>query len=399
MLLNNSGMACLTKTFQSAATAYARPLLVVAFAFLFTLQLMVCVIGMRLGSDGRADFRAMYTAAYMLRTGQRHQIYDIGAESTLQKTIVSDSMTLPFIHPAAETVFFWPLTFLSYRTAYFVFALVNSILLIYVAILMRPFLPELGTVWKPLPFAVFLCYLPAGFVIALGQTQLLVLLMLSLAFVAEKKGNNFYSGILLGLTIIRFQIAIPIGILLLAWRRPKALMGFLISASAVIGASVLLVGLQESVTYLRALKLMATGLATRPEQVGLAAFPGMMPNIRGLVFKIGLQDKWGLALTSLASVSLLIVAAKQRASLALAATVAILVGHHNNIADLTLLALPLAIGLDEGSWLRAGPALFAPALYGPLLTRGLIPLLAIPAFALASAFVSNKPQRVAHLPS
>jgi hypothetical protein len=360
------------------------------FSILAVAQLTVCIVGLRLGSDGRADFRAMYTAAYMLRTGQRHDIYNLDTEGATQKRIVSDSLTVSFIHLPAEAGMFWPLSFLSYRMAYFVLAVINTFLLVATSILMRPFLPRMAATWKPLAFAMFLCYLPAGFVIVHGQTQLLVLLLLALAFIAERRGRDFSAGVFLGLTIIRFEITLPIAILLLAWKRLRMLKGFALAGSVVLILSVLLVGPRESLEYVHTLHSLTTRLGSGSQQRRFSTFPGSMPNLRGLALRAGMHGNLGLFVIGCCSIALLILAARQRPSLPLATTVALLVGYHNQITDLALLILPMAISFEEGSWLAAGLVLVAPIFYASLVARWLVSFLAIPTIGLLSAFVGNR---------
>src|SRR5947208_10770375 len=74
--------------------------------------------------DGHADFRANYTAGYMLRT--RMPLYDPSAELEAQNRAVSQSpITLPFLHPAYESLFYAPLSLLSFQRAYWIFFALN----------------------------------------------------------------------------------------------------------------------------------------------------------------------------------------------------------------------------------------------------------------------------------
>src|SRR5689334_18531354 len=74
--------------------------------------------------DGHADFRANYTAGYLLRTGQ--PLYDYALEVGVQNQKVShEEVALPFIHPAYEALLYVPLSFLTYLQAYWVWFAVN----------------------------------------------------------------------------------------------------------------------------------------------------------------------------------------------------------------------------------------------------------------------------------
>jgi hypothetical protein len=366
------------------------PVLFSLFSFLAVAQLTVCIVGLRLGSDGRADFRAIYTAAYLLRTGQAGRIYNHETEETTQKRIVSDSLTIPFNHLAIEAAIFSPLSFLSYRMAYFLFAGVNAIFLCAISILMRPSLPQMAAISELLPFAVFLFYLPVGFAIDQGQTQLLVLLLIALAFVAERRGQDFSAGIALGMTTIRLQIALPMVALLLTWKHWRMLKGFILSGSVVVMSSILLVGPRASLEYAHSLSSMTTGLEAGSQQNYFAVFPTTMPNLRGFILNAGVHGNQALFLIVFCSVGLLIWASKQRPSLALATTVALLVGYHNNIPDLALLAFPMALSFEKGSWISAGLVLVAPIFFGSLIAHGTLSFLAIPTIGLLSAFAETR---------
>jgi hypothetical protein len=142
-----------------------RPWLFVLFSYLFISQTAICIVGMRLGSDGRADFRALYSAGFMIRTGEKHDLYNFDTEMKVQNRVVSHSATLPFIHPSGEALLFVPLSLFSYRSAYYLFAFVNFVLLILSALLLRAELACLANLWRPLPYAIFFCSLGVGFVL------------------------------------------------------------------------------------------------------------------------------------------------------------------------------------------------------------------------------------------
>src|SRR5438874_9326525 len=57
--------------------------------------------------DGHPDFRANYSAGYMVRTGQSHQIYNYDDAKRVQNSIVTrQPAASPFIHPAYEALFY-----------------------------------------------------------------------------------------------------------------------------------------------------------------------------------------------------------------------------------------------------------------------------------------------------
>ena len=115
----------------------------------------------------QSDLRVFYTPGYMLRTGQRRDIYNFAAIRRNQdEKIASDNAAVPFLHPAYEAAVFVPLSFLSYRTAYLVWAGVNLAILGLIYFLLSPCLSDLsllGPQW--IPPALLLGFMPVAFTI------------------------------------------------------------------------------------------------------------------------------------------------------------------------------------------------------------------------------------------
>src|SRR5206468_6454776 len=104
--------------------------------------------------DGHADFRANYTAGYMLRTGQ--PLYNYTLEMEVQSRKISpETVAAPFIHPAYEALLYVPLSLFSYLQAYWLWFALNLIILIYVYRLLRLHLIPLSAVASWMPAATF----------------------------------------------------------------------------------------------------------------------------------------------------------------------------------------------------------------------------------------------------
>src|SRR5438477_4643311 len=105
---------------------------------------------------GRADFRHLYTAGYIVRTGQASKLYDYETEKALQNTLVSPgTIALPFNHLAYEALLFVPFSLVRYSIAYFLFMGFNVALLGVAFRLLLPALENLRRVWFLLPWGVF----------------------------------------------------------------------------------------------------------------------------------------------------------------------------------------------------------------------------------------------------
>src|SRR5262245_21219524 len=146
-----------------------------------------------------ADFRAYYTAGYMVRTGQ--PLYDYELQMEVQNHNVSpEEVANPFLHPAYEALFYVPFSLLTYLQAHWAWAAMNLLIVVFVYRLLRPELSALSTAAPWLPPASLAAFLPIGAAIVQGQDTLLVLLLLSLAFVWFRSPDHlFAAGLFLGL--------------------------------------------------------------------------------------------------------------------------------------------------------------------------------------------------------
>ena len=130
----------------------------------------------------------------------------------------------------------------------------------------------------------------------------------------------------MGFCTVRFPIAIPIALLFLAWRRWKFLAGFVTTAGALALSSVAIVGMRGTVEYIRLLAFLG---ANSSDQAKLGVIPAAMPNVRGIVYGMGLRETTGLAVVLSISLVIFFLATRREASLPLAIGVATLIGFHN----------------------------------------------------------------------
>src|SRR5262245_57155400 len=209
-----------------------------------------------------ADFRAYYSAGYMLRTGQ--PLYDYDLQMEVQNLNVSaEAVANPFLHPAYEALFYVPFSFFSYLQAYWAWAALNLLIVVCVYRLLRSALSALSPVAPWLPPATLAAFLPIGAAIVQGQDTLLVLLLLSLAFVWFRSSEHLLiAGLLFGLAVFRFQIMVPIILCFVCWGRWRVVLGFSLTAASATALSIALAGFWPYVNTLLRLSL-------RPEFVYL----------------------------------------------------------------------------------------------------------------------------------
>ncbi len=352
------------------------------------LQLLVWIVYLPVALRGDADFRAFYSAGYMVRSGQGGQLYDSQALKAVQDARISRSAgLLPYTHPPFETLLFAPFSIFPYRGAYLIFLGLNLTCLLICYRLLRKKLWLAGAAWNWLPLLLFINFMPVAAALMQGQDSLILLLLLSAAFVQIGRGNDLIAGSLLGLSLFRFQILLPIAFLFFLWRKWHLLASMAVLALFVFTLSIFVSGAEGIRQYLRFIYTMGVKLAAT-SQVGYVPVAAM-PNLRGLLLS-AFHLRSGstlLAVTLAASLLLIFLAAWAGHSasadwqLSIAITVAALVGYHMLTHDLCILLIPMAMLLDEHDarglwnipfvWLSTVPCFFAYSYLAALPVLGL----------------------------
>jgi len=176
---------------------------------------------------GHSDFRQIYAAAYMVRTGKAAQLYDPAVQEHVQNSIVGVDQVIPFIRPAYELLIFLPVSMLTYRAAYFAVLACNLILLATIYKSLRSRLQNLTAIFKWIPAALLLGFLPIGGALLQGQDSILLMFLLLLAMISLEKNRDVWAGIFVGLGLFKFQLTLPLAAVFLLWRRSRFIIGFL----------------------------------------------------------------------------------------------------------------------------------------------------------------------------
>lgn len=375
-----------------------KPFIITTIAYLLIMQVGLYVLLVPKALQGSPDFRHLYTAGYMVRSGYAHQLYDSDVNHQLQ-TELAGPLKIPFTfdHLAYESLFFAPLSLLRFKTGYILFFGINLTMLAACFFMLRSYMCTLGKIWKWLPPAIFVCFYPVTVALIQGQDSILMLTLLIAGFLSHQRKQSFWAGALVGLTLFKFQFSIPILILCLAWKWWRFAIGFLTSSVAVSALSVWIAGFAGTVVYLRSLLSMSVGLKTGEQEGFYGIHPSLMPNLRGL-FSVAagpyVSHFWVQALTMIFSALLIFVAARSRPSLSLAIVVSVLVSYHGLIHDASLLLAPIALlgaASLERSWRSARWTLGLVALILILptmlmLASGPYWLLALPVLALLAVY-------------
>jgi len=307
-------------------------------------------------THGLTDFRQLYTAGYTIRSGHASGLYDYQIQKTFQDALVSpEQSALPFNHMAFEALLYVPFSLLRYRIAYFTFLAFNLALLAASYRMLRSRMDNLAQVFSWLPAAFFVCFLPIVAALIQGQDSILLMTLLIAATVCLDRDREVTAGVLVGLTLFKFQIALPIALLFFVWRKWRFSAGFVLSALAVGCVSLRLVGFAQAREYAHSLAAMSL-LSSQAGQFKWAIYPDHMANLRGLIFGLAgtrLTAFWIRAVTAiLSAAALLWVAARASAkngmdAILVAITASALVSYHFLVHDMSVLLIPVAVVMNR----------------------------------------------------
>jgi hypothetical protein len=366
------------------------------------------------------DFPDFYCAARMLAAGHGPQLYDADLQRQYQARYAGRVGTL-YIHPPFEAAIYLAVAWLPLRYAYLLWSLLNLTFLgVGVRLLAKEILPW---DWR-LSLGVSLTFVPTLLCFLQGQDSLLLLLLVVLSFSALRHSRGFAAGCWLGLALFKFQLALPLALVLVVTQsrnvRTGLVKGFSLAALALAALSVAISGWSLFLVYPKfLLHLKAQPFA--------GIVPQAMANFRGLIYLLFHSDQSSGAVISL---SILCAAAlimtlvgwrkmgrnnnndnKDNFDLAFAnsVTFALLVSYHLNPHDLSLALLPIALLLRSTSartpaarktanWVTLG--LLAIFLLPPLhlwaLKAGAYALVGLPLLALflSVAFLPRREEEV-----
>ena len=313
-------------------------------------MLLVCQLGLLLAGAprslrGATDFRAFYGAGKTISMGQGSSLYSYSQQAeTQRKWIGPNDRTLPFLYPAFAALLFVPFSLLKYRAAFLAFDGFNLVLLLFFS---RWAWRQLGLSGKHrwLLLAFVACYVPVLMALLQGQMSFVLLCVYTATYSLSEQKKDLQAGAVLSLALVKFQLAIPVILLLACWRRWRIVGGVLLGVFFLAGLSLLIVGPAGLVAYLHGTTTMAHATAASPvaAKAKYAMFPSDMPNLHGLCFVLfrgGTLAVWASIALSLA---VIVLAALRPATVPAALCAAMLVSYHMQAYDMTLLLLPIVV--------------------------------------------------------
>jgi len=152
-----------TEKNKLAVHYYVRALALGIPAIFLGLQIAGWIGFVRIIADGHGDFRQLYIAGYMMRSGHAHELYEYSAQKRFQDELISrEQIALPFNHLAHEALLYAPFSVVRYQVGYCAFLVFNLAVLAFSYRLLRPYLSNLAQVYGWLPWVLLVTFLPVG---------------------------------------------------------------------------------------------------------------------------------------------------------------------------------------------------------------------------------------------
>ncbi len=278
-----------------------------------------------------------YYAAGEIVRQEPQNLYSLSVQKQYQ-TAVRGRQFLPWVHPPVEALLFAPLTLLGIDQAFRVWEALSIVGLCWIAFSMRRLLGDLTGVQLGAVFAAG--WLPLGCGLAAGQDHIVCLLLYTWVFLLADEGRDGAAGCCLGLTFVRFQLAIPVLLFFVVMRRWRVVGGAAATVAAMAAVSFAVVGRALVPSYRAAIVYLAA----------VHDVPSLtrMPSMRGLLAFVVKEPRELVMATAVASVAVLVVGAltwmradKRRFDLVFASALllALAVDYHVFMYDLSVVVL------------------------------------------------------------
>lgn len=323
---------------------------------LLTLSFLInaTIVWTRLPKLGFGDFVIFFTGAQIVKDGDGENLYNLERQTQYQQklgfvSVFNPRGIFPFNHPPYELLPFLPLTYLSFKSAYILWAAISLVLLVVTSLLLFFYFPSEH---RLILSAIILTFSPAWIAILRGQDSVVSALLLTGAFLSLKSGRETAAGCLLGLGLYKPQLVLPLAVLLLVKRRWISVRAFIFTGLALVAVSSAMIGWSGVISYVKFLSWI--------NRTHYAIYPGNMANVHGFVEAVlGFSHPGAVSspLIGVISVALFIWCLSRwrggweptdplfdlRFSHLIVIT--LLISYHAYVYDLTLLALALVLSL------------------------------------------------------
>lgn len=322
----------------------------IAMGFLATMlcfNTAVVLIAAKAHHDGRNDFPIFYSNAQMVREGRASGLYDFDVENSFMHR-VAETDRPPNNHLPYELLLFLPLTYLQFRAASLVWALLILAMLVCIALMIR----NLYGGRLSLMLLVILAFYPELYCLLMGQDSIMLLLLFAASLWLWKRGKERAAGFVLALDLFRPQLVLPFVLVAFLAGERKFIRGFIPGAALAIALSAWVVGVHGMGDYATDIIGAGNGEIRKRARGPMGSFARVDADVAR--FPVTWTPSWVRTLLLLSGTALGLgwVAKKLRAAkdsaafdMAFATTLAIvlLVSFHSYLNDFGLMILPFLV--------------------------------------------------------
>ena len=239
-----------------------------------------------------ADFTAFYTGLIIVRDGLGSSLFNFDLQAAIQQNILEGRSfkdgLLPFVWPPHTLPIFYPLSWISLKSAYIIFSTLQFISLISVAYLIKKILQQFSIDVRFLSIALLCSLFSTYYTFVLGNHSLFILLSILGSYYSIKRGNDFSAGAWLALGTIKPQLILMPVIMLIAGRKWKVITGFVLTLIPFIFLSTFMFGWKIWIEYLCILQKVNQYF----DYMGF--YPAAMYNLKGTLYSSTGSQHWDL---------------------------------------------------------------------------------------------------------
>ena len=331
------------------------------------------------------DFLSFYTGATLVRQAQAEELYDLDAQSLIQESLApANEDVIPFIRPSYYALILAPLSFLPFGAAFWAWIVFQTMLLFGCWAWAGRYFG-----WDAMIFGAI--YFPTAAGVTNAQDCVFLLAIGIGAYVLAERKRDYWSGLVLGLGLIKFHLFFLLPLVVLIQKRFRMFAGYCAAGIIAFGIFLVLGGFGGVEKYISLLR--------RDDLEWLSPAPELMINIQSVAANLGLHSPWASALLIALVAAITVFGARQVSlwrGLSVALLGSVLITPHAYAYDAAILLLPIWLVLfrSKNPVLRvtaatlAVPLPFLSFLFGPPWT--VIPALTIFAFLCILAWDNHR---------
>jgi hypothetical protein len=294
-----------------------------------------------------SDFVNFYVGASIVHRGDGAKLYQQDTQRAVLRSVLQRDSIQYFLHPPFEAAALAPLASLSFERAFVVWTAINVAVLALLPLVLMPCIPLVAR--RPYVGLIGFFFLPVLVALTLGQDSILLLFVISLAYLLMHKKMDLTAGLVLALASIKFQYLIVLIPLLLMSRKWRLVAGIGLGCAGLAAVSTYVIswrGFENYFGFVRAIDTLAGPGAPNP---------ALMVNVRGFLAGTG----WAMhsltlnavgvgVLLGLAAICALSAPVSRKNGLVFAVyiAVALTAAPYAHFPDATLLWLPVLLALD-----------------------------------------------------